>query len=397
MTIWTRLLANFLSWSLLQSLAAPQQQFSGYTSLDPYPALGKPRITFNDDGTFKVTVFSDLHFGENEEGPWGPEQDLNSTRVMKRVLKDEKPGYVVLNGDLVTGENTFKENVTSYLDQIIAPLNDAHVPFSSTQGNHDNQVNVTHLEEILHEQKLAPLSYTRVAPRNVGGQQGEGNYWVPVYRSHSAVTPDLILWFFDSRGGFAASADQGQTPVPDWVDSSVATWLQAELARMDAAWGSSKKRGALAFMHIPPSAIKVLQSTLDSKKNPGQNADTLGNGSVQAADDEPFWDALTKIPNLHAIVSGHDHGNEWCAREPKKDVIFCFDKHSGYGGYGKYEWGFGVRNIVFRNTDPRSPVDTWIRLEEGEIRAQVVLDQNYGRLEVDSHLAGIFTSDELRR
>lgn len=25
-----------------------------------------------------------------------------------------------------------------------------------------------------------------------------------------------------------------------------------------------------------------------------------------------------------------DHGDEWCAREPSKDVIFCFDKHSGY-------------------------------------------------------------------
>ncbi|KAI0703362.1 hypothetical protein C8T65DRAFT_654966 [Cerioporus squamosus] len=24
-----------------------------------------------------------------------------------------------------------------------------------------------------------------------------------------------------------------------------------------------------------------------------------------------------------------DHGNEWCRRKPTKDVIFCFDKHSG--------------------------------------------------------------------
>ncbi len=24
-----------------------------------------------------------------------------------------------------------------------------------------------------------------------------------------------------------------------------------------------------------------------------------------------------------------DHGNEWCRREPTKNVIFCFDKHSG--------------------------------------------------------------------
>lgn len=25
-----------------------------------------------------------------------------------------------------------------------------------------------------------------------------------------------------------------------------------------------------------------------------------------------------------------DHGNEWCAREPTSNMIFCFNKHSGY-------------------------------------------------------------------
>ena len=60
--------------------------------LDPYKH--KPRLTFRADGTFKVTVFSDLHFGENPEGPWGPVQDTNSTRLMRRVLRDEKPDYV---------------------------------------------------------------------------------------------------------------------------------------------------------------------------------------------------------------------------------------------------------------------------------------------------------------
>jgi hypothetical protein len=59
---------------------------------DPYKH--KPRLTFRADGTFKVTVFSDLHFGENPEGPWGPAQDTNSTRLMTNVLRDEKPDYV---------------------------------------------------------------------------------------------------------------------------------------------------------------------------------------------------------------------------------------------------------------------------------------------------------------
>ena len=54
------------------------------SELDPYPNL--PRLTFRSDGTFKVTVFSDLHYGENAWDTWGPQQDVNSTRLMNTVL-----------------------------------------------------------------------------------------------------------------------------------------------------------------------------------------------------------------------------------------------------------------------------------------------------------------------
>jgi len=70
-------------------LIAPQHPLP--SSLDPYPT--KPRLTFNPDGSFKVMVFSDLHYGENPWDVWGPEQDKNSTILMKKVLQ-EKPDYV---------------------------------------------------------------------------------------------------------------------------------------------------------------------------------------------------------------------------------------------------------------------------------------------------------------
>jgi hypothetical protein len=60
--------------------------------LNPYP--DKPRITFSSSGTFKLTVFSDLHYGENPWDDWGPQQDVNSTRLMRGVLAAEKPDYV---------------------------------------------------------------------------------------------------------------------------------------------------------------------------------------------------------------------------------------------------------------------------------------------------------------
>ncbi|RDB18404.1 putative inactive purple acid phosphatase 16 [Hypsizygus marmoreus] len=352
------------------------------SDLNPYP--GKARVAFRSDGTFKLTVFSDLHFGENPWDDWGPEQDTNSTRLMKAVLKDEKPDYVVINGDLITGENTFRENSTTLIDEIVGPLNTAKVPFSSSHGNHDNQANITHAEEILREQKVSPLSYTRMSPPGVGGQGGQGNYWVPIYRKKTDAVPVLILWFFDSRGGF--SPGPNSTPLPDWVDASVGEWIESETKAMNAVWGQPKKRGALAFVHIPPHIVTDLQLNLNSTKNPGLNADSLdGRGSVQATtdasnsgQDDAFWNALNKnIKNLHAVISGHDHGNEWCSRDLIKDVIFCFNKHSGYGGYTGADWGYGVRNLLYRSPEPRDGVETWIRLEGGETRARIILNKYY--------------------
>ncbi|CCL99776.1 uncharacterized protein FIBRA_01798 [Fibroporia radiculosa] len=342
-------------------------------ALNPYPS--KPRVRFRNDGTFKITVFADLHFGENPWDEWGPQQDINSTALMRRVLADEEPDYVVLNGDLITGENTFRQNSTHLIDEIVKPLNEARIPFSSTHGNHDNEPNITHMEEIQREQLVASLSYTRTAPPGVGGESGPGTYWVPVYRRMSDPTPILILWFFDSRGGF--SPGPNSTPVPDWVDESVAGWIQEQTKLMDLAWGpANAARGALAFM---------LQSGLNSTKDPGLNADVLGSGSTQATtkpsnigEDLAFWRALNgNVKNLHAVFSGHDHGNESCVREPTEDVIFCFSKHSGYGGYSDAGWGHGVRNILFSSPEPGDAVETWIRLENGTTRARVMLNAGY--------------------
>ncbi|TCD68154.1 hypothetical protein EIP91_011432 [Steccherinum ochraceum] len=366
---------------LLQTSHAAVLQARLSQSLNPYP--NKPRVTFAADGTFKITVFSDLHYGENAWDVWGPQQDVNSTALMNKVLPDEKPDYVVLNGDLITGENGFKENATVYIDQIVGPLNKLKIPFSSTHGNHDNQANISHIEEIIREQHDAPLSYTRTAPPGIGGPSGPGTYWVPVYANKKASKPSLILWFFDSQGGFSEGANE---PLPDWVDDTVAGWIEEQTAMMDAAWGpAAQNRGALVFVHIPPHAIQQVQTTLDNTTNPGLNDDFLGEGSTQATSDpanngkdQVFWDALnTHVKNIHAVISGHDHGNEWCAREPTKNVIFCFDKHSGYGGYSSATWGHGVRNVVFQSTKPQDSIQTWIRLEEGETRARVTLDKNY--------------------
>jgi hypothetical protein len=92
--------------------------------------------------------------------------------------------------------------------------------------------------------------------------------FVQVYRRLHDASPVLVLWFFDSRGKTWSivlsyyhltvlhtggnSPGNDSHPVPDYVDPSVATWIASETAGMDAVWGPSEDRGALAFVHIPP-------------------------------------------------------------------------------------------------------------------------------------------------
>jgi hypothetical protein len=107
---------------------------------------GQTPLRFTSNGTFQLAVFGDLHYGEAEDLVWGPQQDINSTRVMNTVLDYENQQLVVLNGDLITGENTYKANASHYVDQIVAPLVQRNAVWASTYGNHDSDFNLSRMD-----------------------------------------------------------------------------------------------------------------------------------------------------------------------------------------------------------------------------------------------------------
>jgi len=56
-------------------------------------------------------------------------------------------------------------------------------------------------------------------------------------------TPVLLLWFFDSQGGFDPSGIK-----PSIVDASVVNWFKETSAELISRWG---RLPALAYFHIP--------------------------------------------------------------------------------------------------------------------------------------------------
>ncbi|RYP39113.1 hypothetical protein DL766_000569 [Monosporascus sp. MC13-8B] len=353
-------------------------------------------LTFKADGTFQISIFEDLHFGENAWDSWGPQQDINSVKVIDKLLTTESPDLVVLNGDLITGENGYLENATHYIDQIVEPLVERGLSWASAYGNHDHQFNLS-AADILARERVWPNSRTR---RMVAGEDvGVSNYYLPVYdprcREEKICVPELLLWFFDSKGGFRFQQKDAygkQVGIPNWVDHRVAQWWYQTNAEL-VQW-YQQVIPSLAFVHIPTYASYALQQAgVDPYTEPGINDDNPLAPQAQGwcpdgrddgtcsygGQDIPFMQAITATKGLMAVFSGHDHGDTWCYKWDSllpgmtvagNGVNLCFGQHTGYGGYGN--WERGARQVLVTKEQLRAcEVDTWIRLESGNVVSQI--------------------------
>ncbi|KAL8289408.1 hypothetical protein RB597_001154 [Gaeumannomyces tritici] len=387
-------------------------------------------VVFKGDGTFQISIFNDLHFGENAWDQWGPQQDVNTLKVMDKVLDAEPSDLVVLNGDLITGDNAFLHNGSAYVDRIVAPMVRRGLPWASTYGNHDYQYNLSGGSILARERRFPGAMATDMVrdPR-----AGTTNYYLPVYgadcdaaltSNHSYVppgrpgrrcVPELVLWFFDSRGGFLfqkLNETSGERlGHENWVHPSAVSWFRRTSRQLARSFGGAVVP-SLAFVHIPVAASLTLQtehgrngssssSSVDPNRQPGINDDRplapqaqgwCPDGRDRAGcdyggQDVPFMQALVDTPGLVALFSGHDHGNTWCHKWDRlvpgmtvegNGLNLCFGQHTGYGGYGNWVRG-GRQVLVTREMLRTREVDTWIRLETGNVVGSVSLNATYGK------------------
>lgn len=319
------------------------------------------------------------------------------------MLDFDTPDLVVLNGDLITGENTYLHNSTHLMDQIAGPMVERGLSWASTYGNHDHQPNLSGAS-LLEREHRWPNARTRqmVSGRNAGVT----NYYLPVYPSNctdcAKCAPELLLWFFDSRGGFyfqETNEDGSNVGQPNWVDYDVVNWFQQTNAKFVNKY--QKMIPSLAFVHIPTNASQALQTQagVDPNFQPGINDDYPVSQQAQGwcpdgtndgtcsygGQDIPFMQALTTTPGMMGLFSGHDHGATWCYKwegilpgmtVDGNGLNVCFGQHSGYGGYGN--WIRGARQVLVTQEKLRNlEFDSWIRLESGEIVGEVALNSTY--------------------
>jgi hypothetical protein len=333
---------------------------------------------------------------------------------MNGVLDAEDPDLVVLNGDLINGDSVFADNGTHYIDQIVGPMVDRDMKWASVYGNHDHQPNLDGNKLLAREQTWRGCLTRRMVNES---ESGVTNYYLPVYqngcRDPNNSEPALILWFFDSRGGFYyQGSDQ-----PNWVDESVVEWFNATKANLNREY--DRVIPSLAFVHIPINATVAFEfepgvdpnyqtGLYEERYDPNQSEGWCSNGThacPYGGQDVIFMQALAATSGMLGLFYGHDHGNTWCfkweSELPGVDIVgngikLCYGQHTGYGGYSN--WIRGSRQIhLTRDDDGVINATTDNRLESGEIVGAVSLNatlnsDSYTETRVERTYEGQFSS-----
>jgi hypothetical protein len=261
-----------------------------------------------------------------------------------------------LSGDQLTGNNC-KENATSYYRMLGEFLSAYDTPWAMIFGNHDDDAYTIYgtdqtipakysRRDLLKIDQRFPLSLSEGGPLEVTGTT---NYVLDISLEDTAAAQ---IFFFDSGGG----------SYPKTIDDSQIQWFQEQ--------ASKSQLPAVAFQHVPTEAYQFADAC----------AGFQGEEGIDPLEyDAGIANALAESGRVSFLAVGHNHGNDYCC--PYNDgsdtaLHVCFGRHSGYGGYGKWERGSRVYELTI-SSDQTSPSTTamqwksWVRLESGEIVDEV--------------------------
>jgi Calcineurin-like phosphoesterase len=355
-------------------------------------------LSFQDDYTFTVIQFADLHYGESDQ------LDKNSSEVMRKILEAEtKTNLAVFTGDQVSGYLFWRIEYTlqAWLNSL-TPTANRSIPFATIFGNHDDQpfhfdpaicqewaqrfliilyaviifkhasgikkikISDFRISSIIiitisaaciiyqsnpstdtrrvitdHEKKIFPLlSQSQSGPISI---QGASNYYIPISLKGHIV---LLLFFLDTGGG----------RIPQTITQNQLEWVHSISSRHGKPY-------AIAFFHIASEEFNNVDAFECTGKEDTETPSTF-NGNVMTS---------LASANIKAVFVGHDHRNSWCC-VPQYRIIpsLCYGRHTGYGGYG--DWMRGARVIELKlDNSSLLTISTWLRMENGarEMQGQI--------------------------
>lgn len=211
-----------------------------------------PKLKFTADGKFKIVQFNDTQDG--------PRTDRRTLELMNKVLDTEKPGFALINGDVINGSPKTVTEVKQAINNVVQPMEPRGIPWALTFGNHDedSMPNGTNMSDA----KI--LDFIRGYEFNVNAKndkiQGESNSQLLIASSKNAK-PAFGIWLLDSNR-YAPDAIGGQDfeglMSYDWIRPEQIAWYRAASKATESRYGKVQVLDVLPHPAVgaPPHVVR---------------------------------------------------------------------------------------------------------------------------------------------
>ena len=255
----------------------------------------KHRLEYNKDGSFRVMIIADAHMNINE----------NSTSVerlkirIKTMVDKIQPNLVIFTGDNTINsiyESTLRKNINA----LVGYIEEKQIPWCHVYGNHDHENALDHAK-----QQAIYESYEYCISKDVTELSGTGTYVHGVYNKDGSL--GSLIWLLDS----GAYADQSQySSYYDFIKEDQINWYKNTSLLIKEYNNGNHVNGIMAF-HIP------LVENREAYKNVNNSEivyEFVGgvNESIHSSEiDTTLLETIFDVGNIKAIVTGHDHINDY--------------------------------------------------------------------------------------
>lgn len=292
-------------------------------------------LTFNKKGQFKIVQFTDIHYVPNDRN-----SDV-ALDLIKNVMEQEKPDFVVFTGDLVFGKP-----VKKCFDDVLNIVIKYNTPWAFVFGNHDDEFGMSKKEMMNYIQNKA-YSFTEYGDKNV---YGVGNYAVELKDKWNRNL-QMVMYFMDSGTYSPIKGIEGY----DWFAFSQIAWYRD----MSSAYTNANKGlpvPSLAFFHIPLQEYREMSSkenNIVGSRKENENPGALNSG---------MFTAMCESGDVVGVFVGHDHDNDYIGNH--RGIALAYGRYSG----GKTIYNnLGVNGCrIIELKEGKREFKSYIRLLTGE-------------------------------
>ncbi|MEH7336247.1 metallophosphoesterase family protein [Neobacillus drentensis] len=291
------------------------------------------KLQFNANGKFKIVQFNDTQDDEHI--------DHRTIQLMEKVLDNEKPDFVVLNGDNISGGCNSELEMRQALNNVAQPMEQRGIKWAVTFGNHDEDSTPKGgLDEEAMLQFYMAYKYNVNQP-GATGINGTGNMNLLI-RDSAGKKAAFNLWLLDS-GRYAPRTIAGQDfsgyPTWDWIRMNQINWYYETSKKLEQQIGH--KVPSLMFIHIPLWEHRFMWFDSVDNRTEADHARAVKKHQIVGERNEeecpgPFnsgmFSAMLDRGDVKGVFCGHDHVNTYMGNY--YGILLGYSGSTGFGAYG---------------------------------------------------------------